>query len=135
MHWVRTSLSRLVVFVTVAVAAGSIAAGVKTPTAPVSPDVPTATNPAVPRPGHVLGQISSTDSSADLRGVAIALVRDGHVVDRTFTNAGGRFAFPNIRPGHFVILAEKRGVGVGRQPGDVKPGETVKVSIELKKPA
>ena len=135
MHRVRTSLSRLVVLVTVAVAAGSIAAGVKTPTAPVSPDVPAGTNPAVPRPGHVLGQISSADSSADLRGVAIALVRDGHVVDRTFSNAAGKFAFPNIRPGHFVIAAEKRGVGVGHQPGDVRPGETVRVAIELKKPA
>ncbi|MGH7244441.1 MAG: carboxypeptidase-like regulatory domain-containing protein [Phycisphaerales bacterium] len=133
MQRVRNHLTPALVVFVAAIAAGSIGAGVQT-TAPGSADSPSTTTPVV-RPGHVLGVVTSADAHANLQGVVVQLIRDQRVVDRTLTNKDGKFAFPNIRPGHFQIAAEKRGVGVGHQPGDVKPAETVRIEIALKKPA
>ncbi|MBX3388901.1 MAG: carboxypeptidase regulatory-like domain-containing protein [Phycisphaeraceae bacterium] len=132
MQPVRHCLASALVVFTAVVAAASIAAGVRTNT---PPDSASGTAPAVPSPGHVLGRVSSADPAAELRGVVVTLVRDHQAVGRTVTNSDGKFAFPNVRPGPFTIVAEKRGVGVGRQAGGVKPGETVRVAIELKKPS
>ncbi|MBX3380185.1 MAG: carboxypeptidase regulatory-like domain-containing protein [Phycisphaeraceae bacterium] len=126
-HWFAPAL----VLVAVAVASGSIAAGVSTRG---TAEVPASDAPSI-RPGHVVGVVKSANADADLRGVAVVLVRDQHVVDRTVTNRDGKFTLPNIRPGRFVIAAEKRGVGAGREAANVKPGETARVQIELKKPA
>lgn len=132
MQPVRHRLTSALVVLTSVVAAASIAAGVRTTTPSESSSGST---PSLPSPGHLLGKVSSADPAAELRGVVVTLVREQHPVARTITNSDGKFAFANIRAGHFVVVAEKRGVGVGRQPGDVKPGETVRVAIELKKPA
>lgn len=132
MQSIRHRFTSALVVLTAVVAAASIAAGVRTTTPSESSS---GTAPSAPRPGHVFGKVSSADPAAELRGVIVTLVRDQEAVGRTITNSDGKFAFPNIRPGPFVIVAEKRGVGVGRKAGGVKPGETVLVAIELKKPS
>ena len=85
------------------------------------------------RPSHIAGIVTSGDAGADLRGVAVTQVRDGVPVQRAVTNKEGKFVFAELKPGVYTIVAEKRGVGAGKATGIAKPGELVKVAIQLKK--
>jgi hypothetical protein len=86
------------------------------------------------KPSKLVGRVVSADPAADLSGVHVALIRDGKATQRTMTNEKGQFVFEKIAPGRFGVVAAKKEVGTGRELGAVRPGDTVRVQIELKKP-
>lgn len=113
------------VMAAVALAAGGVSA--------VGPTLEgTATAPV--KPSKIVGRVVSADAAADLSGVHVTLVRDGKPAQRTVTDGKGHFSFDRVAPGRFGIVAAKREVGAGRELSAVRPGDTVRVQIELRKP-
>lgn len=85
-----------------------------------------------PRPGRIVGVVLDT-SRQPVAGAAVSIVdRAGHVIRRMRTNEEGRFAFAPIHPGQWMVRAEKRGVGAGREAVAVRPGETARTRIVLR---
>lgn len=117
------------------IAAVALAAGGVSTTGPALEGGTTtgATVPSV-KPSKIVGRVVSADPAADLSGVHVALIRDGKATQRTMTNDKGQFVFDKVAPGRFGIAAAKREVGAGRELSAVKPGDTARVQIELKKP-
>lgn len=116
------------------IAAVALAAGGVSTTGPALEGGTTgATVPSV-KPSKIVGRVVSADPAANLSGVHVALYRDGKQTQRTMTNDKGQFVFDKVAPGRFGIAAAKREVGAGRELSAVKPGETARVQIELKKP-
>lgn len=62
----------------------------------------------------------------------VTISLDGVVVARAVSARDGSFSFPNLRPGHYVIEASKRGVGAGRAEADVTAGGTTSVRVALR---
>ena len=93
----------------------------------------TPTNPSV-KPSKVVGHVVSADTTADLKGVRVVLLRDGKATQHTMTNEKGQFVFEKVAPGRFGVAAAKKDLGAGREVAAVKPGDTARVQIELKKP-
>ena len=91
------------------------------------------TAPPTVRPAKIIGRVTSADATADLSGVHVVLHRDGKPTQRTVTNDKGYFQFERVAPGRFGVAAAKKDVGGGREIGAVKPGDTARVQIELKK--
>lgn len=118
------------------IAAVALAAGGVSTTGPALEGGATGATPTAPsvRPSKVVGRVVSADPAADLSGVHVALIRDGKATHRTMTNEKGQFVFEKVAPGRFGIAAAKKDVGGGRELSAVKPGDTARVQIELKKP-
>lgn len=115
-------------------AAVALAAGGVSATAPGEEGSTGLTAPPTVKPGTIIGKVASADPTADLSGVHVAVVRDGKATQHTMTNAKGEFKFDKVAPGRFVIAAAKKDVGVGRELGGVRPGETARVLVKLRKP-
>jgi hypothetical protein len=115
-------------------AAIALAAGGVSSTAPGMEGTTTVTAPPTVKPGVVIGKVVSADPTANLSGVHVALVRDGKAMQRTMTNEKGEFKFDKVAPGRFTIAAAKREVGSGRELSGVRPGETARVLVKLRKP-
>jgi hypothetical protein len=83
-----------------------------------------------PRLGVIVGRVH-----ADRTAVADAHVRlldeRQNVVARTVTGERGQFRFHRIRPGRYLVVAQKRDVGAGRAPVAVTPRSVTRVRIEL----
>lgn len=85
-------------------------------------------------PGAIVGRV--VDANGDgVAGAAVHLVfhspRGTFVVGRTESGRAGGFEFPRVRPGHYVVKAEKRGVGSGAARAAVRSGESVRVRVQL----
>lgn len=87
---------------------------------------------AQPAPGKIVGTVVDADGKA-VAGAQVVLKHGDHEIAHVRTNAEGHYVFPNVRPGRFVVQAGKLGVGRGRESAAVRPGETVRVRITLKK--
>lgn len=118
------------------IAAVALAAGGVSTTGPTLEGGATGATPTTPsvKPSKVIGRVVSADPAADLSGVRVVLIRDGKATQHTMTNEKGQFVFEKIAPGRFGVAAAKKDVGAGRELGAVKPGDTARVQIELKKP-
>jgi iron complex outermembrane recepter protein len=81
-----------------------------------------------PRDGQVAGSVSDQTGGA-LVGVAVTV--RGADVRELFTDAEGRFAFPDLRPGEYELTAALPGFESSRRAIRVQPGDTVTVSLTL----
>lgn len=80
------------------------------------------------------GRIGGVVSNADGRAVpgAVVVLRHGDIgVARTTTNREGVYVFERVRPGHYVVAAEKAGVGRGAARAAVRSGQSVRAPITL----
>ena len=84
------------------------------------------------RPGRIVGQVVDT-AGAPVEGANVVLWHADRVVARAVSGADGRFEFARVRPGRYVVAAGKAGVGRGREPVAVKPGEVSTVKIALRR--
>lgn len=117
------------------IAAVALAAGGVSTTGPALEGGTTGATPGPSvKPSKVVGRVVSADPAADLSGVHVAIIRDGKATQHTLTNDKGQFVFEKVAPGRFGIAAAKKDVGGGRELSAVKPGDTARVQIELKKP-
>jgi hypothetical protein len=82
------------------------------------------------RPGRIVGQVVDS-AGAPVAGAHVVLRQDDREIARTVTGPEGKFAFDRIRPGRYVVAAEKAGVGRGRGPVLVKSGEVSRIKITL----
>jgi protocatechuate 3,4-dioxygenase beta subunit len=72
---------------------------------------------------NAAGAVAEANVSISLGGVVVA---------RAVSGRDGSFSFPNLRPGHYVIEAAKRGVGAGRAEADVTAGGTTSIRVALR---
>jgi uncharacterized protein (DUF2141 family) len=85
---------------------------------------------AEPRTGQIIGLVN--DSAGNPVGEANVVVRRGdREVARTVSGADGRYVFPNLPAGDYVVFAAKRGVGEGRAAATVVAGSSVRAIITL----
>lgn len=93
-----------------------------------------AADEGVPRQ-HV-GAIAGVVTDAHGHAVAGALVtlEDAHhqLIAKTTTGHDGRFQFPHVRPGRYIVRASKAHVGHGSAVVDVHAGHTTHVHIVLR---
>ncbi len=61
----------------------------------------------------------------------VRLIRNGQVVAQMQTDEQGRYAFPNVQPGHYRVGAFKPGVGHDVRRTIVFPGQIVIVPLLL----
>lgn len=89
--------------------------------------------PPPPAPGSLGGLVFNADGPV---GQAIVLIKSprGDIVHRTQTNDDGVFRIERLRPGRYVVVAEKRGVGRGESPVEIVSGQASRVRIELRMP-
>ncbi|QOJ01372.1 MAG: carboxypeptidase regulatory-like domain-containing protein [Phycisphaeraceae bacterium] len=80
-------------------------------------------------PGAIAGSVAS--AAGPVADAAVVLSSNGVVVARTSSARNGSFAFPNLRPGRYVVEASKRGVGQGRAVVEVQADQTAGVRILL----
>jgi uncharacterized protein (DUF2141 family) len=85
------------------------------------------------RTGQIIGLVN--DSSGNTVGEALVIARRGdREVARTMSGADGRYVFPNLPAGDYVVFAAKRGVGEGRAAATVVAGSSVRAIITLQAP-
>jgi hypothetical protein len=89
-----------------------------------------------PKPGRVVGIVVTGEAGSPTRvaDANVALIVRDKVFARTKTNDKGEFSFDRVPPGRHEIRAEKRDVGAGKDPAPVKPTETTRTRIILRKP-
>ncbi|MBL8762298.1 MAG: carboxypeptidase regulatory-like domain-containing protein [Phycisphaerae bacterium] len=87
---------------------------------------------AQPAPGKIVGIVVDADGSP-VAEAHVVLTHGDRVVARAMTDADGKYVFERVRPGRYLLQAGKREVGRGRERAAVRPGETVRVRIMLKK--
>ncbi len=85
-------------------------------------------------PGSIVGRCVD-EKGEPVAGAQVRLTVPGPrgpvVFARTETDRRGMFEFPRVRPGHYAVRAAKREVGTGAARASVRPGQTVRVPIEL----
>lgn len=84
------------------------------------------------RPGVLVVTVCDPDGKA-VPGARVEVRWNERVIAHGLTNREGKFAVRPIHPGKFGVGASKLGVGAGRAPAEVKPGEKTDVKIVLKK--
>lgn len=84
------------------------------------------------RPGRIVGQVVD-EAGAPVAGAEVVLWHGDRPVARTLTSRGGLFEFSRVRPGRYTAVAGKVGVGRGREPVVVHPGQVSRVRITLKR--
>lgn len=87
-----------------------------------------------PPHGSILGRVFEPPATPGgnpqpVEDAVVRLIRNGQPVAQTHTNAEGKYAFPNIPPGPYRIVAHKQGVGHGARRTIVFPAQTVLVPI------
>ena len=87
---------------------------------------------AQPAPGRVVGTVVDADGNP-VADAHVVLKHGEKVIAHVRSNADGHYVFKDIRPGRYHLQAGKQGVGRGHAPALVRPGETVRVKITLKK--
>ncbi|HWQ28769.1 MAG TPA: carboxypeptidase-like regulatory domain-containing protein, partial [Dehalococcoidia bacterium] len=66
-------------------------------------------------------------------GATVRLVTaDGVVIARTLSDDRGGFSFRALRPGHYHVVANKRGVGEGSVRVAVRDDQIVRVRVVLR---
>ena len=83
-----------------------------------------------PSAGRIGGLVSNADGHA-VPGAAVVLRHEDVTVARVMTNHEGFYLFEHVRPGHYVVAAEKAGVGRGAAHAAVRSGESVRAPITL----
>lgn len=83
------------------------------------------------RPGRIVGQVVDA-AGAPVAGANVALWHGDRPIARAVTGREGRFEFARVRPGRYAVVAGKVGVGRGREPVVVNPGEVSRVKVTLK---
>ncbi|MCC6969168.1 MAG: carboxypeptidase regulatory-like domain-containing protein [Phycisphaerales bacterium] len=87
---------------------------------------------AQPAPGKIVGTVVDADGKP-VADAHVVLKHGDKVVAHMRTNAEGHYAFKDLRPGRYLVQAGKAEVGRGQERAAVRPGETVRVRITLKK--
>ncbi|MCC6677266.1 MAG: carboxypeptidase regulatory-like domain-containing protein [Phycisphaerales bacterium] len=87
-----------------------------------------------PRPGRIAGIVVNSERQP-VAGAQVALINAaGEVVRRTETSAEGRYMFERVHPGPWLVRARKVDIGIGQERTAVRPGETVRVPVMLRRP-
>lgn len=81
-------------------------------------------------PGGIVGLVVDAKGTA-VPGAQVVLRHEGVVVARALTNREGKFEFARLRPGRYLLVAEKPGVGRGLAPVAVKSGAISRVKVTL----
>ncbi len=87
-------------------------------------------------PGGIIGKVFEPPASPGggpqpVADATVRLFRHGQPVAQTHTNNEGKYAFPNLPPGPYRIVAFKQGVGHGMRRTIVFPAQVVIVPILL----
>ena len=83
-----------------------------------------------PRGGAIGGVVVAERQR--IAGAFVRLIDDErNVVARTTSGRHGFFRFGHVRPGRYLVVAAKRGVGTGRARAGVRPGQVTRVRVVL----
>lgn len=83
-------------------------------------------------PGSLAGLVVDANSGAPISGVRLQLVaRDGHMVARASSDAGGRFQLGPIASGRYRLEASRIGYAQASLDAAVEAGRTLQVTIAL----
>lgn len=106
--------------------------------APSAPAQATAPPPAHAHPqadtGSIFGNVNDHQGSP-LAGAQVTLTNlSTKETTNGSTDGTGAYSFDNLKPGHYSIVFESKGLIAKTQAIDVKPGKKSKVSERLKPP-
>jgi Carboxypeptidase regulatory-like domain len=104
--------------------------------APAAPTQATAPPPAhvAPDTASIFGNVSDHQGSP-LAGAQVTLTNlSTKETTNGSTDGTGAYSFDNLKPGHYSILFESKGLIAKTQTLEVKPGKKSKVSERLKPP-
>ena len=89
-----------------------------------------------PKPGRVVGIVVTGEAGSPTRvaDANVVVIVNDKVFARTKTNEKGEFSFNRGPPGRQEVRAETKDVGAGKDASPVKPTETTRTRIILRKP-
>ncbi len=79
----------------------------------------------------IFGQVISKGTRQPIANATVSLRRDGNELASVQTNGDGRFAFPNLEPGTYLLVVSANGYWDAQVWVTLAQGQRLTISVEM----